>query len=512
MRRRRFLKVAAALAAAPLADSLAPGRARRFDYAWLKGEARALAAAPHAAPEAALPEALAGLDFDGYQAIRFRPERSLWADAGLEFRAQFFHRGFLAVNRARIHEVVQGEAREIAYDPAMFDFSKSPVRARSLRNDLGFAGFRISFGADWSTDITAFLGASYFRAVGASKQYGASARGLAIDTGMEGGEEFPVFTSFWLERPAKGSDRLVLYALLDSPSVAGAYRFEIQPAATLVMDVDAALYARKRIRRLGVAPLTSMYHFGENDRRRAEDWRPEIHDSDGLSLWTGAGEWIWRALVNPKSIRVNSFFDEDPRGFGLLQRDRSFDHYQDDGVYYDRRPSIWVEPRPVSGRGWGKGAVQLVELPAEDETYDNIVAYWNPAEPPAPGAETLLAYRLHWGAQMPYASPLAQVVATRTGIGGIVGQKRKYFSWRFAVDFAGGDLALLGAGTQVEPVIRASRGRVEITSARPLREIGGYRAMFDLVPDQSPEPIDLRLHLRAGARALSETWVYQWAL
>jgi len=276
------------------------------------------------------------------------------------------------------------------------------------------------------------------------------------------------------------------------------------------MDVDAALYPRRIIEKLGIAPLTSMYQHGENDRRMANDWRPEIHDSDGLALFTGGGEWVWRPLVNPAGVRVKSFFDDNPRGFGLLQRDRNFDHYQDDGAHYDYRPSLWVEPKTDVAGAWGKGVVQLVELPAPDETFDNVVAFWNPAEKPRPGQELLFAYRLYWGTRMPLTPSLAQTVATRTGIGGVVGQKRKYFSWRFAVDFIGGELATLPRDAKVEPVITASRGKIEITSARPQKEIKGYRAMFDLRPtDSNPEPIDLRVYLRLNGQPLSETWLYQ---
>jgi glucans biosynthesis protein len=300
---------------------------------------------------------------------------------------------------------------------------------------------------------------------------------------------------------------LTVYALMDSPSVAGAYRFDIYPAATLVMDVDAALYPRKEIERLGTAPLTSMFQYGENDRRLANDWRPEIHDSDGLAIWNGSGEWLWRPLVNPAHVRFNAYYDENPRGFGLLQRDRNFDHYQDDGAFYDRRPSLWVEPKS----GWGKGSIQLVEIPTIDETSDNIVAFWNPADKPQSGQELLYGCRLYWGAQMPIRSPLAQVVATRTGLGGVVGQKRTHFSWRFVVDFAGGDLSILGKNAKVEPVITASRGQIEIPSARPLDAVQGYRAIFDLKPiDDSRAPVNLRLYLRANGQPLTETWLYQW--
>jgi glucans biosynthesis protein len=419
---------------------------------------------------------------------------------------KFFHLGLYFRERVHMHVVSNGVAREIAYDPAMFDYGKSGLAHEHLPADLGFAGFRVLFDTDPKRDIVAFLGASYFRAVGGEMQYGMSARGLAVDTALPRPEEFPVFTQFWLVEPKPKSDVLTVYALLDSPSIAGAYRFDIHPAATLVMEVDAALYPRKTIERVGIAPLTSMYQYGENDRRVADDWRPEIHDSDGLALWTGAGEWLWRPLVNPPTLRFNAYADDDPHGFGLFQRDRNFDHYQDDGVFYDRRPSVWVEPKGP----WGRGSVQLVEIPTVDETFDNIVAFWNPAEKPQPGQELLYSYRLYWGSRMPYASPLAHVVATRTGIGGVVGRKREHFSWRFVVDFAGGDLARL-KGAKVEPVITLSRGKIEIPSARPLTEIEGYRIMFDVRPtDAGVEPINLRLYLRSGKRTLSETWLYQW--
>jgi len=515
VQRRHFLSCLAALASGgsllhgqALAADLKPiGKPQPFDYAWLKGHARHLASRPYQAPRSTLPKGLDTLTWDQYQSIRFRKERALWRDDQLRFQAQFFHLGLFFKSPVRMFEVVDGQAQEIAYDPALFDHSESGVPAERLPPDLGFAGFRINFHTDLQRDIAAFLGASYFRAVGGEWQYGQSARGLAIDTGMNRPEEFPNFVAFWLEKPARQSSTLTVYALLDSPSIAGAYRFVITPGDTQVMDIDAALYPRKVIERIGIAPCTSMFQFGENDKRMANDWRPEIHDTDGLQMWTGNGEWIWRPLTNPAHLRFNAFQDNNPRGFGLLQRDRNFDHYQDDGVFYDKRPSLWVEPK----HGWGPGSVQLVEIPTVDETFDNIVAFWNPADKPQPGQELLFGYRLYWGAHPPARPPLAECVATRTGIGGIVGQPRKYFSWRFAVDFAGGDLSLIGKDAKVEPVIWASRGQIEITSARPLHAINGWRAMFDLRPlDDSTRPIDLRLYLQCDGQPLTETWLYQW--
>ncbi|HTT01335.1 MAG TPA: glucan biosynthesis protein D [Steroidobacteraceae bacterium] len=482
------------------------GAAQPFDYARLKGYARTLAASAYKPPPERLPPEIERLDWDHWQAIRFRDDHSLWAGAGLRYEVRFAHLGFRVKKPVRMYMVEDGQAQQLAYDPAMFDYSRAGVRANSLPPNLGFGGFRIYFHTDWVRDCVVFQGASYFRAVDGDLQYGMSHRGLAIDTGLPVAEEFPDFTEFFLERPAKESSRLTVYALLDSVSVAGAYRFVIDVDATLLMDIDAALYPRKQIERIGIAPGTSMFFVGKNQKGISEDWRPEIHDSDGLQICTGAGEWIWRPLVNPNTVRVNTFVDDGPRGFGLMQRERSFAQYEDDGVFYDKRPSVWVEPKS----SWGKGAVMLVEIPTRDETMDNVVAFWNPAEKPQRGQELLFGYRLYWCRQNPVSPKLAQTRATRTGIGGIVGQKRTHFSWRFVVDFVGGDLSLLMEGAHVQPVISASRGRIEITSARPLHPIDGWRAMFDLVPDESTEPINLRLYLAMDGQPLTETWLYQY--
>jgi periplasmic glucans biosynthesis protein len=522
VRRREILKTALVLAAgqlsypppvfaaAPAAAAGGTGPAKAFDYAWLKGQARSLADNLFQASKDILPPTMGALTYDQYQSLRFRTDRSLWGDAGLPFRLQFFHVGRGFAQAVHLFEVNEGQAREILYDPSMFEFDKAGIDPSVMRDHAGFAGFRVQFVTDWKDDIAAFLGAAYFRAVGGdTRQYGLSARALAVDTAFPRPEEFPRFTSFWFERPAKGQASLTLYALMDSPSVAGALRFQIAPGGTQVMDIDSALYPRKPIERLGIAPLTSMFFYAKNDRRGVNDWRPEIHDSDGLSIWTGAGEWIWRPLTNPAQNHLNSFFDENPRGFGLLQRDRNWDHYQDDGVYYDRRPSLWVEPK--SGHGWGKGAVQLFEIPTVDETFDNIVAFWNPAEKTKAGQEMLFSYRLYWGTHMPYASPLAQTIATRTGIGGTVGQKRQYYSWHFAVDFSGGELGALAKDANVEAVISTSKGATEHVTAHYVDEIKGYRALFDIrPPEDSNDIIDLRLYLRIGSRPLTETWIYQW--
>jgi periplasmic glucans biosynthesis protein len=498
-----------AFAAPPPAGLRRLGKPEPFDYAKLKGAARQLSGAPYKARPDNLPSAIATMNWDRWQSIRFRNEESVWADDHLRFQVRFFHLGFTIKKPVRMYVVENGQVQELGFDRNMFDYSRSGLKPADVPENLGFAGFRVNYHTDWQTDMAAFQGASYFRAIDGDLQYGMSQRGLAVDTGMPYPEEWPEFIAYYLERPQKDSNQLTVYGLLDSPSVAGAYRFIIEVGDTLVMDVDAALYPRKAIDRLGIAPGTSMYLFGQNDRRMALDWRPQIHDSDGLQIWTGSGEWLWRPLMNPAVLRANSFLDNSPRGFGLMQRERAFSQYEDDGVFYERRPSVWVEPK---GK-WGAGQVMLVEIPTVDETFDNIVAFWNPAEKPQKGQELLFGYKLYWCREIPVASGLATARATRTGIGGIVGQKRTHFSWRFVVDFAGGDFGLLGLGehTEVVPVISASRGKVEIASARPLHEPKGYRAMFDLnLTDDSVEPINLRLYLAANGQPLTETWLYQY--
>ncbi|MBX6323273.1 MAG: glucan biosynthesis protein D, partial [Rhodospirillaceae bacterium] len=403
-------------------------------------------------------------------------------------------------------------AREILYDPAYFTIPPDNPAARLPPQPSAFAGFWVREAKDgpedWRTaePWVSFLGASYFRAKGELGQVGLSARGIAIAPGAGGPEEFPDFLAFWFAPAPTDADPLTVYALLDGPSLAGAYRFLLRRTKGVVMDIEKTLFLRRPVERLGLAPLTTMYWYSETVKRAAIDWRPEVHDSDGLALWTGAGEHIWRPLNNPAHPTISSFVDERPRGFGLLQRDRVFDHYLD-GVRYDRRPSAWVEPLD----DWGRGAVQLVELPTDDEIHDNVVAYWLPEQPTAAGQRIALRYRLHWLADEPYPSPLARCVATRLGRGGQPGRPRPEGVRKFMVEFLGGPLADLPYGTKPEAVLWASRGTFSyvFTEAVPDDVPGHWRAQFDLTVAGS-DPVEMRLYLRAGDKALSETWLYQY--
>lgn len=499
-------------AAAAAAARLRFGPAAPFSFEALKALARRKLAEPYAPPAPLAPETLRRIDYEAWGKITFDTDYALFRDTRLP--VTFFHLGRFFQQPVAMYAVEAGQAREVVYDPAYFHMPPDSP-AHDLPKGAGFAGFRVQEprdGAlDWRrNDWVAFLGASYFRAIGQLYQYGLSARAVAIDTAVYGrSEEFPAFTRVYVERPAgAAADEITVCALLEGPSIVGACRFAMTRGKGVVMDVDQTLFLRRPVARLGLAPLTSMYWFSETAKPTAIDWRPEVHDSDGLAMWTGWGEHLWRPLNNPPQPSASAFSDENPKGFGLLQRDRVFDHYLD-GVFYDRRPSLWVEPKGA----WGKGAVQLIELPTDDEINDNIVATWVPAEPAAAGASFDLGYRLYWLADEPFPTDLARCVATRLGAGGQPGQPRPKGVRKFMVEFLGGPLTSLPFGVRPEMALETSRGRFtdyRLVEPVPDGVAGHWRAQFDLADVQGPEPAELRLRLMVGGRPASETWLFQY--
>lgn len=475
-----------------------------FDADTVATLARDLAAKPFAAEVAPLPPALAGIDYDAYRDYRFRGDAALWRAEGLSFQAQFFHRGFLFKDRVEVNVVDGGKARPFGYARSLFDFGKAPVPADDPA--LGFAGFRLHAplnNADYFDELAVFLGASYFRAVAKGLQYGLSARGLALGSGDPGAEEFPRFRAFWLEAPAKGATTVVVHALLDSPSVAGAYRFAITPGDETVFDVDARLFPRRALSNAGIAPLTSMFEFDAHDRVGIDDFRPAVHDSDGLALFNAKGEQAWRPLVNPKQVEHSGFQDTAPKGFGLMQRKRAFADYVDAEARYERRPSCWVEPVG----DWGAGEVHLVEIPTADEFHDNIVAFWRPAQPLAAGVESRWRYRLHWCADHAWRPKLARVVATRAGMAdnSAASAGRRLF----VIEFEGGRLPQLAEGAKVDLVVSASAGVLHNAVAYRNPQSGTWLASVELA-DAGSAAVELRAHLADSGGLLSETWLSRW--
>ncbi len=482
-----------------------PLLAAAFDFEDVATQAAALARQTYQAPPAA-GAPLATLSYDDYRDIRFRPERSRWRDSGSLFQLQFFPLGRGTTRALQMYEVQDGQVRPLEV-PAS-DFQVGRV-ARGVQPLPGAAGWRLSYPlnrADRPDELIVFLGASYFRAIGAGQVYGLSARGLAVDTAGGQGEEFPAFTRFWFERPAPGAREMRFYALLDGPRVSGAYRFVVRPGTDTVLDVQARLYLRAPVATLGIAPLTSMFLSGEN-QPVAHDYRPEVHDSDGLLVAAGDGEQIWRPLSNPARPFVTSFATRSPRGFGLMQRDRAFSSYEDLEATYQRRPSAWVEPLG----DWGAGRVELLQFGTPDETHDNIAAYWVPDRLPPPGQPIDLAWRVHWTRDDLPATMLARVQQTRRGHGFLSAPARPG-QQQLHVDFAGPSLQNLSDGAAVEALLSGNPNAGTLrANAYPNRERGGWRVSVDFERLDARQPVELRLQLRLADKVLSETWAYALA-
>ncbi|HEY3848658.1 MAG TPA: glucan biosynthesis protein G [Acetobacteraceae bacterium] len=460
--------------------------------------ARQLAEKPFKAPDSTLPAELNNLEYSAYQSIRFKPDHALWRDQGTNFTAEFFHRGYLYKDRVDVFQVVDGHATPVTYSADLFTWDKlKPPTA-----DIGFAGFRLQYPlnrVDYFDEVCTFLGASYFRAVARGQGYGLSVRGLAIKTADSSGEEFPLFRSFWLERPAVGTDSITIHALLDSQSGAGAFRFVIRPGQETVFDTECTLYPRVDIAQAGFAPMTTMFFFGANDRGIADDWRLAVHDTDGLALRTGHDERIWRPLINPRNLQISAFSDTGPRGFGLLQRDRQFTDYQDLEARYEKRPSLWIEPRG----DWGQGVVELVEIPSDKEVNDNIVAFWRPQNPLKAKSEFKLAYRLYWCWTEPEPGPFARVVQTRSGKSWN-GNNRQY-----VIDFAGAALDAWTVETPPTLDVGTDKGKIVNAVAEPNPALGGWRVSIEL-DTQKQKVVEMHARLMDGDKPLTETWIGRW--
>lgn len=476
--------------------------ASTFDFETIAAQAESQAKRPYQSGSRKPPAELQALTYDQYRDIRFRPDHAVWRTENLPFELMFFHIGKFQTEPVRMNEVTARGARHIRYQSSYFDYGKNKLSSQAW-GDIGFAGFRVHYplnNAQYKDEVVVFLGASYFRALGAGLRYGLSARGLGIDTVGGQGEEFPRFTEFWIVRPDANAKALTVYALLDSPRASGAYQFDIHPGAETVIDVRLRIFLRAKVATLGIAPLTSMFAFGENQPHRT-DFRPEVHDSDGLMVATGEGEWIWRPLVNPPNMLITSFSMRSLRGFGLMQRDRNFSSYEDSEARYEMRPSAWIEPVG----SWGPGRVELMQFNTVDETNDNIVAYWVPEQLPETGRPLDLSYRLHWqGTQQMQRPPGAWVTQTRVGRGfAELGQNEQ----QFVVDFIGPSLAALPADADVKAVVSApANGEIVESNAYRVDATGAWRMTVRVRQLKPAEPTELRGFLQSDGNALTETW------
>ena len=493
---------AVAVAVAVLVPALARAAAPSFGFEQVAAKAQQLASTPFKPPPT-VPDWLIKLSYDQWRDIRFRPDQALWRDRG-PVQVQFFHPGLLYDRTVAVNVVRGGKVKPLSFSPSQFDYGRNDFASR-VPQTLGYAGLRIH--APFKTpkyfdEVIVFLGATYFRGVGRDQVFGLSARGLAIDTALSSGEEFPYFREFWLETPAANEKKVVLYALLDSPSLTGAYRFVVTPGEQTAVETHGRLFLRRQPQKIGLAPLTSMFFHGENTSRlEVEDFRPEVHDSDGVLINLGTGEWLWRPLDNPKKLEVSSFRAPALRGFGLMQRDRDFRSYEDLETRPDLRPSVWIVPHG----DWGNGHVELVEIPTKNDANDNIVAYWVPGQQPKVGTPFDFEYTMYWQGEDATRPPHGRVTATRRDDG-----DRKD-TRRFVVDFDGKTLQQTPADHIIRADVTLANGddSAELVDQQVLKNpvTGGWRLTFQIRP-KSDAPIELRVYLDKESETLTETWSY----
>ncbi|WP_437610756.1 glucan biosynthesis protein G [Erwinia sp. V71] len=476
-------------------------------------QAQELAGKGFETPKSNLPSQFREMKFADYQQIQFNHDKAYWSKLKTPFKLEFYHQGMYFDMPVKLNEVTATSVREIKYNPDLFTFGNVKHDPETVKN-LGYAGFKVLYSLnskDKHDEIGSFLGASYFRVIGGDQVYGLSARGLAIDTALPSGEEFPRFKEYWIERPKPQDKHLVIYALLDSPRAAGAYRFIIRPGKETTVDVQSKVYLRDNVGKLGVAPLTSMFLFGPNQPSPIVNYRPALHDSNGLSIHAGNGEWIWRPLNNPKHLAVSTFTVENPKGFGLLQRGRDFSQFQDLDDRYDKRPSGWVETQG----DWGKGRVELVEIPTADETNDNIVAFWSPESLPEPGKEMKFNYRLHFTRDegQLHSPETAYVKSTLRSTGDVKQSnlvRQPDGTIAFLVDFVGPEMSKLAANTPVAPQVSVgANGEVVEQSVRYNDVTKGWRLTLRLRVKDNKQATEMRAALINGDKTLTETWSYQ---
>jgi periplasmic glucans biosynthesis protein len=499
---RAGIGLATSVAAPCLAEdsllSFALGEPSPFDANMVTAAARALSKQPFKPAPDNLPDAFRNLGYEQYAAIRQRPGTAIWAAQATGFAVEPLHRGFIFSNPMELNLVFDGKARRVIYDPALFDFG--PLAVPKNTGDIGFSGFRVLAQRQENvSELAIFQGASFFRAVAPGQTLGTMARAMSIKTADPRGEEFPAFRAVWIERPTLAAGALVIHALIDSESVTGAYRFTLRPGEATIIDTECALFARAAVDNFGLATMSATHLSGPVDERHTDDLRPSVSEVSGLQMLTGKGEWLWRPVSNRDTLQISTFVDENPRGFGFLQRDRNFDHYQDDDQHFETRPSLWIEPIG----DWSAGGVQLIEIPSDSELNDNIISFWKPKQPLAAGSENFFAYRQFWCWSPPEQPPLAIAAQSRSGRGS--SPKRR----RFVVEFAGDTLGLPQNAAAMKPNLTVSQGSITALRTYTVAAKKSCRISFEL-DFGGQASSELRLVIEAAGTPISETWLYRW--
>ncbi|TGL17685.1 glucan biosynthesis protein D [Leptospira yanagawae] len=448
---------------------------------------------------------LDGISFEDYRQIEYKPDVAIWKNLALPYQLHFFHPGHIYSNGIKIYEVIEEKPVEIPYDSSRFHFGNLPLTDDffELSKKLQYTGFRVHYPINQKEALEEFLvfqGSSYFRALSKDQVYGLSGRGLAINTGPEGKEEFPIFESFYIKRPEKNDSSILIYAIMNSESVAGAYEFFVTPGEITTIDIRAKIYLRKKIKRLGLSPITSMFLYGESNIPILGNIHPEIHDSDGLLTYLGEDNWEWRPLINPKKTKLTSIELNHPKGFGLIQRDRKFKSYQDEKLLYHRRPSVWVEPKG----DWGEGELYLLEFTTNLDSDDNITIFWEPNIPPNLKEGYEFQYRLSYIEKSPETHQLGKTSSYYKGTDPLFPKEKM-----LTLYFTGDVLKALDPKTELKAIIKndmipADQIRYQIEK---IRELDQWRLQ---IWHSSPiEVSNWKVHLEKENQKITETWIYR---
>ncbi len=471
---------------------------QRFDPSLVVDAARALAQKPLIPLTATdLPEGYATLPFDQYSGIRMQPAATIWAGENRGFTVEPLHRGYVFSNPVSLFTVEDDFVRRVGFDRSKFDYGR--VAPPPDNADLQFSGMRISAGLERPFEVASFQGATFFRAIARGQNFGTMARALILRPGEQRGEEIPFFRAFWIERPNPATAALVIHGLLDSESVSGAIRLTLRPGDVTYIDVETTLFPRQALDHVGLGCATGTFLAGPQSRRTFDDIRPAIFEVSGVQMLSGGGEWIYRPVNNPAALQVSSFVDQNPKGFGLVQRERDAAAFQDDDQRFELRPSAWMEPLG----DWGAGSVQLIEIPSDSEANRNIIMYWRPKQPLAAGSETTLSYRQAWCWQPPDRPELAIATRVRQGKGS-QGRRR-----RFIVEFSGDKLADAGVVAAARAAITTQPGSIQNVRLWPYPERKLMRVGFEVDPGNE-NLCELRLVLQSGGQPISETWLNRW--
>lgn len=485
----------------------------KFTFETLVSMARNSARCEYKERVTPLPKSLQNLDYSQYNLMRYNIDSDLWANDDLPFRVSFFPLGTTLYSLpVEIYEIDNETLiSKVPFSPKFFQYEDQVKFIKDqMPEDAGYAGFKLRYkpkGSSYPDEFAAFLGNSYFRIICDGSSYGLSNRGLAINTGVENvPEEFPAFEKFYLVKPSKGDESIIIYAFLNGRSVTGAYSFKITPGTEASVDVKSVLFLRNKVNLLCLAPITSMFWFTLGEPDNFYDYRPSVHNSEGLVLSDGKND-IYEPLTNyPFHKMINDDISCDSlRYFGLVQRDREYNRYMDPGVKYHLNPNCLIVPQ----NNWREGSLRLFVLPTLTEWMDNINLFWIPKTLPEPMEPINFDYKILYSLKEP-KNTLSFVKYTNLGQD-LINCKNTIF----ALSFADKD-AIIEKSKDIKIDLQVPSD-VIIASPPSIEKIifnDTWRVLFTLTIHKKlayeDKPFIIKCTLKDNGKSISEEWYFLW--